>query len=242
MTPQERALVTELFDRLSTLENTRRDPDAERLIADGVRRAPNAIYGLVQTVLLQDEALKQAEARLRDAGATGTKGGFLDSMRNEGDARGSVPTIPQQSKWNSGRVLGPAVSTPQPVPSYAQSAGGPGSSFLGTAAAAAVGAIGGNLLFSGLRNMMGGGQASAFGSPFENAAERQGPWPDASHGDLARDAGLGDVTGGSGGSTGGGRSAGLFDNGTSNDDQQLADNDDAGFDDSDFGDTGSSDA
>ena len=78
MTPHERALVTELFDRLATLENTRRDPEAERLIADGVRRAPNAIYGLVQTVLLQDEALKQAEARLRDAGVVGSEGGFLD--------------------------------------------------------------------------------------------------------------------------------------------------------------------
>ena len=79
-----------------------------------------------------------------------------------------------------------------------KSAGGHGSSFLGTAAAAAVGFIGGNLLFSGLRNMMGGGQASAFGSPIDSAGERQGPWTDASHGDLARDAGVNDITGGSG--------------------------------------------
>ena len=54
MTPQERALVTELFDRLATLEKTPRDPEAERLIADGLSRAPNATYALVQTVLLQD--------------------------------------------------------------------------------------------------------------------------------------------------------------------------------------------
>jgi hypothetical protein len=40
MTPQEQELVEELFDRLAKLENSPRDPVAERLIADGVRRAP----------------------------------------------------------------------------------------------------------------------------------------------------------------------------------------------------------
>jgi len=34
MTPQERELVTELFDRLATLENNPRDPDAERTIVE----------------------------------------------------------------------------------------------------------------------------------------------------------------------------------------------------------------
>ena len=34
MTPQERELVTELFDRLATLESAPRDPDAERAVAD----------------------------------------------------------------------------------------------------------------------------------------------------------------------------------------------------------------
>ena len=33
MTPQEQALVDELFDRLASLENAPRDPEAERLIA-----------------------------------------------------------------------------------------------------------------------------------------------------------------------------------------------------------------
>ena len=54
MTPEERSLVTELFDRLATLEDSRRDPDAERLIQDGLRQAPNATYALVQTALVQD--------------------------------------------------------------------------------------------------------------------------------------------------------------------------------------------
>ena len=57
MTPQEQELVEELFDRLAKLENSPRDPAAERVIADGLRRAPQATYALMQTALVQDEAL-----------------------------------------------------------------------------------------------------------------------------------------------------------------------------------------
>jgi hypothetical protein len=49
MTPQERQLVEELFDRLAQVENMPRDPEAERLIAQGVGRAPlmlDAIRGM----------------------------------------------------------------------------------------------------------------------------------------------------------------------------------------------------
>jgi hypothetical protein len=51
MTPQEQELVKGLFDRLSKLEGQPRDPEAERLIGQGLARAPHAIYALVQTVL-----------------------------------------------------------------------------------------------------------------------------------------------------------------------------------------------
>src|SRR5581483_4581365 len=65
MTPQERELIDEHFARLAKLESTARDPDAERAIIEGLRRAPNATYALVQTALVQDEALKRADARIR---------------------------------------------------------------------------------------------------------------------------------------------------------------------------------
>ena len=71
MTPEERNLVIELFDRLATLEDAPRDPDAERLLRDGLRQAPNAPYALVQTVLVQDEALKRADARIRELESAG---------------------------------------------------------------------------------------------------------------------------------------------------------------------------
>ena len=88
MTPQEQELVEELFDRLAKLENSPRDPAAERVIADGLRHAPQATYALVQTALVQDEALKRANARieelqaqLRGSEQEQQQGRFLDSMR-----------------------------------------------------------------------------------------------------------------------------------------------------------------
>ncbi len=66
MTPQERQLVDDLFDRLAKMESAPRDPDAAAAIAQGLRDAPNAVYALVQTVLVQDEALKRANSRIQE--------------------------------------------------------------------------------------------------------------------------------------------------------------------------------
>jgi hypothetical protein len=107
MTPQEQELVNALFDRLANLESNSRDPDAGRLIADGLRRAPHAVYALVQTALVQDEALKRANARIEElqaqtAGETQQQGGFLNSVRDEilgrRDPRGSVPSVRSQTQ------------------------------------------------------------------------------------------------------------------------------------------------
>ena len=108
MTPQELKLLDELFDRLASLESAPRDPDAVRAINEGLKLAPNALYPLVQTALVQDEALKQADARIRELEAElgigqpqqPQQGGFLDSMRDaltgrreQQDQRGSVPSV-----------------------------------------------------------------------------------------------------------------------------------------------------
>src|SRR5438105_15070668 len=118
MTPQERQLVDDLFDRLSKVESAPRDPDASNAIAQGLRNAPNAVYALVQTVLLQDEALKRANSRIQEleqaqAGQQSQSGGFLDSMRDtifgQSQPQGSVPNVPPPAPnrpvWNSGQVL-----------------------------------------------------------------------------------------------------------------------------------------
>jgi hypothetical protein len=239
MTPQERQLVSELFDRLASLEKTQRDPDAERVITQGFTRAPNAAYALVQTVLVQDEALKRAEAhiqQLESGNAPQESGGFLDSMRsaifggNAQPSRGSVPSF-SPNKWNSGQVGGYPNTAPQQQQAYQQPEPPRGGSFLGTAAAAAAGVIGGSMLFSGLSSMMGGNRGQAFAS---DSSERGSPWGgDQSNSELAKDAGLGDIGGGGGRSSSerGGASS-LFGNDDNADDSDFADSGDFGGGDS----------
>src|SRR6266446_9999679 len=257
MTPQERQLVDDLFDRLSKVESAPRDPDAVAAINEGLRKAPNAVYALVQTALLQDEALKRADSRIQELEAHGgaeqqQSGGFLDSMRDaifgQGQPRGSVPNVPPREAssrpvWNSGQAMqqsqGPG---PYNQPTYGQSYGAPqapmggGGSFLGTAAAAAAGVVGGSLLLGSIRSMMGGGHQS-FGdsNAFGDKATSQTPWSDQSNSELARDAGINDI-GSSGNRTDDNSRAGLFDS-ASNDD----DHDDMDVDSDDFGGDGDSD-
>ena len=257
MTPQERQLVDDLFDRLSKLEGAPRDPDAAAAIAQGLRSAPNAVYALVQTVLLQDEALKRANSRIQEleAGGAGEQrqsGGFLDSMRETifGQERGSVPNVrppdmASRPTWNSGQVLqqaqfpGQYNQGPYGQPYGAPQApmGGGGGSFLGTAAAAAAGVVGGSLLLGSIRSMMGGGSHQSFGDTagLGDKATGQTPWSDQSGSGLAREAGISDI-GSSGRGADDNSRAGLFDS-ASNDD----DHDDADLDSDDFDGDGDSD-
>jgi hypothetical protein len=195
MTPQERQMIDDLFDRVSRLESAPRDPDAVAAISQGLRKAPNAIYAMVQTVLLQDEALKRANSRIQELEAASAPaqsqsgGGFLDSMREsifgQSQPRGSVPNVrppesPSRPVWNSGQVMQQAQApgqygqapgqynqAPYGQPYGAPQApmGGGGGSFLGTAAAAAAGTIGGSLLLGSIRSMMGGSHAGFGGTP-----------------------------------------------------------------------------
>ncbi|RIK97349.1 MAG: DUF2076 domain-containing protein [Proteobacteria bacterium] len=205
MTPQERQLIDDLFDRLASVEGNPRDPQAMAAIAEGLRLAPNAAYALVQTVLVQDEALARASERIEQLERGGetapaASGGFLDTMRDAlfGQERprrgGSVPPSgggPDRPAWNSGAVLD---RTQPQMPPEARPAGGGAGSFLGTAAAAAAGVVGGSLLMTGIRDLMGGGEKGQ-SLASDSAGNRGGPWggSDAGKGDLARDAGLDDV-------------------------------------------------
>ncbi|MDB5656204.1 MAG: transporter substrate-binding protein [Tardiphaga sp.] len=274
MTPQERQLVDDLFDRLGKVEAAPRDPDAQAAIADGLRRAPNAIYALVQTVLLQDEALKRAHDRITElegngAPAAAPAGGFLDSMRDAlfgqsagqtppAQPRGSVPSVrpaePSRAAWNTGQVIGQPQQGGYGQGGYAQGGYGQGQygqppmgqqpqggggSFLGTAAAAAAGMVGGSLLLGSIRSMMGGHQ-QGFGDS-ASAGESRSPWSsDSSSSDLAKSAGVNDIGNSSG------QGAGSFDQAQADadqdQDQDQDDHDDMDLDSDDFGGGGDDDS
>jgi hypothetical protein len=223
MTPEEANLIKELFNRLYTLENAARDREAEALIQDGLQYAPHAPYALVQTVLVQDEALKRANARIQEleAGAGGGDapprdtsflGGVRDSLLGRRDSRGSVPSVSpgagsvspgagdagmSQAWQQTGNPAMPAGGPPGPysAPPGMPAAGTGGGSFLGTAAAAAAGTIGGSLLLNTIRSMMGGGAHGSAHAAFDPSAGGGSPSTggSAAGGELSRQAGLDDV-------------------------------------------------
>jgi hypothetical protein len=250
MNREERQLVDDLFERLSKLENAPRDPDAIAAIAQGLSRAPNAVYALVQTVLVQDEALKRANARIEELeqGASAPEqpqGGFLDNMRSailgQPQTRGSVPSVragaSDRPVWNSNPAYqgDPRQAQPGAPPPPPQAGGG--GSFLGTAAAAAAGMIGGSLLMNSIGGLMGGakhgfGDASSLGKGNDSAK----PWGgDQSKSDLAREAGVNDVGKNADADSGNARQ-GMFDQ-ASNEDYDDEDEDDYDSDDFDGGDS-----
>jgi hypothetical protein len=141
-----------------------------------------------------------------------------DNMSGRRGAPGSVPSVSGNSPWNKGPVLPPDSpwnkgpietgrapwnAAPAQRPGAPWQAGGPGQppgapggSFLGTAAAAAAGAVGGSLLMNSIRGLFGGqqGQAHAAIDPSAGAATPGGSSP-LGGGNLAREAGLNDIGG-----------------------------------------------
>src|SRR3984893_2880226 len=91
MSPEERHVLTGLFDRIRGTANTPRDQEAEALIQDATKAQPYAPYFLAQTVLVQDQALRAANDRLQELegkvkdlesqAASGPRpGGFLSGL------------------------------------------------------------------------------------------------------------------------------------------------------------------
>jgi len=185
MSPEERQLLSGLFDRIKANAGAPRDAEAEAFIAEQVKAQPAAPYLLAQTVIVQDFALQQAnqklqelESRLREAESK-PSGGFLGGLFGGGAARPTAPPPrpagppPGYAPPPGGPWGGPA---PQqgyaaPPPAYGQGGGfapqapgAPGGGFLKNALGAAAGVAGGVLLADGIRGLFhGGGPGSAFG-------------------------------------------------------------------------------
>jgi hypothetical protein len=175
MDTADRNAIEGLFSRLATVERRApdRDPEAEALIADELRRLPSAPYYLAQTVLVQEHALTVAERRI----------GELESeleRRPQGDAWGGL----FGGGRDSGRRDVGQAEPRAPGPWDRENRGGGG--FLAGAAQTALGVTSGILLGSAIAGMFGGGTANAAEAPPEPA---DGPPQDDSPAD---DAGGGD--------------------------------------------------
>jgi hypothetical protein len=197
MTPEERQRVADLFNRLARLEDNPREREAERMIAEGLQIAPNAVYALVQTVLLQEEALVRANERIREleahvqSGEQPRSGSFLDTLRG---ALSRQPAAPPRTSVPSTRPDGLDRSAPMGVPpgfrQDREARGGDGSarfeprqevgrggSFLGQAASIAAGVVVGSLVVDALRGHFGsqagdGAKAASDAGPWQATAEQ----------------------------------------------------------------------
>jgi hypothetical protein len=164
MQSQERDLIAGLFGRLQPFESQPRDADAEAMIKDFVARQPASPYLFVQTVLVQEQALKAAQERIAEleaqAGAAPAAAGFLGSAPKIGPwgAQAQAAAPQAQAPVPSTRSPLQAALAPQPA----------GGGFLRTAMATAAGVAGGALLFEGIRGLMGSNPG-----PFGSAAAAQ---------------------------------------------------------------------
>jgi hypothetical protein len=64
MDQNERGIIDDLFDRLRRAEASQpRDPEAEALIARRIAKQPAAPYYMAQAIVVQQEALAEAQSR-----------------------------------------------------------------------------------------------------------------------------------------------------------------------------------
>jgi hypothetical protein len=176
MTPEERQLITGLFDRMRNIGNLDKDRDAEALIAERVRSMPDAPYMLVQSVLVQEQALQQAERRIREleedlrdleaaqeSRAPAAGGGFLGGLFGGGrpasqPSASSVPPIGSRA-----RSFPPPGADDRPglgAFGGAQQRPAAGGGFMQQAMATAAGVAGGMLAAGAIRDLLGGGSSA----------------------------------------------------------------------------------
>jgi hypothetical protein len=180
MEPQERDLITTLLTRLQSAAGQPKDAEADTLIRQAVTQMPDAPYYLVQTVLIQDLSLHNAQNRidelekqLASASQPQPRTSFLGGLLGGGQqAQGSVPsTGPWTRAPQAAPPPQPQYAPPGYAPGYAQPAaspmggmfGGGGNSFLRSAATTAAGVAGGALLFQGISSLFGHSYASGLG-------------------------------------------------------------------------------
>ena len=127
--------INELFDRIEHVARTSgpRDRDAERLIQQRLQEYPPAPYYLAQVVVMQDEALREARARIET----------LERERDRPRGPWDRSTAGARGDW-------------QDQPGRAQGGG-----FLAGAAQTALGVTGGMLLGSVIAGLFTGGAHAA---------------------------------------------------------------------------------
>jgi uncharacterized protein len=161
MDRNDQQAIESLFGKLAEVERQSppRDAESEAFIRERIARQPGAPYYMAQTVVVMEQALEAAQARIEELEAQISRapqssgGGLLGKLF--GDTRPSSRSTGAMS--GAGRTGGAAPQQPIPVQQPQRGGGG----FLAGAAQTALGVTGGVLLGNALAGMLGGGEAEA---------------------------------------------------------------------------------
>ncbi len=146
----DRAAVDGLFDRIEDVARNSppRDRDAEIQIQERLAQYPPAPYYMAQTIIMQEEALRQARARIEQLESQDHQrgGGFMGGRFGASQPQASQPAR-RRGPWDRGPE-----QDERP-----RGFGGGGGGFLAGAAQTALGITGGMLLGSAIAGMFTGG-------------------------------------------------------------------------------------
>jgi hypothetical protein len=175
MDTTERQVIDELFGKIEQAEAASgpRDPAAEAHIQARMRQQPAAPYYMAQAIVIQEQALVAANARIeelqRQLEARPAAGGFLSSLFGGGAPATATRAVPPQAMAG----YDPRVAQ-YADPRFRQGQGG----FLGGAMQTAMGVAGGLLLGSALASMFAPDAAAAEPPAEEPAFDGDGGFGD----------------------------------------------------------------
>jgi hypothetical protein len=149
MNPQEKVQLEQFLQQLNSTQAGAKDSDADSLIAESIKRQPDASYLLVQRAMGLEMALQVAQKQMAEMQAkidqanpaNKPSSGFLSSINSWGRA------APTQATPANAMAARPAAGAAQP------SAWGSG--MLGAIATTAIGVVAGSMLYQGIQSMMG---------------------------------------------------------------------------------------
>lgn len=177
MTPEERQMLADLFERIRSASSEARDPQAEAFINDAVRAVPQAPYVLAQTVLVQQHALENMQQRVAELEAQARSNAMPPQAQTSFLGGLFGVAVPAQSPRRAANPYyasvfqrgvaaapppsqAPSESAPQSGPWGAPAGGG----FLATALHTAAGVAGGMMLANVVGSMFGGRGGGVFGA------------------------------------------------------------------------------
>lgn len=187
MDRNDQQAISGLFGRLADVERQapQRDAEADTFIRERIASQPGAPYYMAQTIVVQEQALEAAQARIEELEAQAARpqsgGGLFGSLFGGGQqqpARRTVPSIGSRPGGAYPGALGAAPAAGQ-VGQIPQRAGG---GFLAGAAQTAMGVAGGMLLANAIGGLLAPDTAQA--AEPEPQAEETGADDGGDFGDM----------------------------------------------------------